>query len=99
MSFIHILNIFSDPESVILYEISSNTSSVTAEWKTTEGAADYFEVYCSVVNPEYQQILFNDNYTVTCSGVQFGGTVNLSVTAVSETKKGETMRISMTTCK
>ncbi|XP_033122746.1 uncharacterized protein LOC117121614, partial [Anneissia japonica] len=84
------------PERVILLESASNTSSVSAEWTIIDGVADYFEVNCSDGRPVHQRMLFSDAFTATCSGIESGRTVKISVTAVSGTKRGETMTLAIT---
>ncbi|XP_033101950.1 uncharacterized protein LOC117105051 isoform X2 [Anneissia japonica] len=85
------------PERVILFETASNTSSVSAKWTIIDGVADYFEVNCSDGRPEHNRTLFNDAFTATCLGIESGRTVNINVTAVSGTKRGETMTLAITT--
>ncbi|XP_033104881.1 uncharacterized protein LOC117107341, partial [Anneissia japonica] len=85
------------PERVILFETASNTSSVSAEWTIIDGVADYFEVNCSDGRPARQRTLFSEAFTATCSGIESGKTVNISVTAMSGKKRGETMTLAITT--
>ncbi|XP_033099303.1 uncharacterized protein LOC117102957, partial [Anneissia japonica] len=56
-----------------------------------------FEVNCSDGRPAHQRKLFSDAFTATCSGIESGRTVNISVTAVSGKKRGETMTLTITT--